>query len=133
MGFIRPSRVARHLTVLGVLWIVTSVSGLIPGMTLLHFGHMHFPFMMGLPGPMHTFLAPFLGGIGILLSAFSIAGVIAGWGLLARCSWARTLAIILGCIRLIRFPLGTALGIYTLWVLAPAGAERDYRSLAKVH
>jgi len=27
-------------------------------------------------------------------------------------------------------PLGTALGIYTLWVLLPAKSEQEYRELA---
>jgi hypothetical protein len=40
------------------------------------------------------------------------------------------LTIVLGCISLIHFPLGTALGIYTLWVLFPPEAEREYVRLA---
>jgi hypothetical protein len=120
--------------VLGLLWIILSALRLIPGLALMVFGHMHFPFMlMPLPGPMRLFLAPFLGGIGLLISGFAIAGVIAGGGLMARRPWARMLAIILGCISLIHFPLGTALGIYTLWVLVPAGADTEYRSLARAN
>jgi hypothetical protein len=96
------------------------------------FGHLHFPFMLlPIPAPARLFLAPFLGAIGLLLSAFAMAGVLAGWGLMAHYSWARMLAIVLGCISLIHFPLGTALGIYTLWVLVPAGADAEYRSLAR--
>ena len=134
VGIARPSRVARHLSVLGLLWIILSALRLIPGLALMVFGHMHFPFMlMPLPGPMRLFLAPFLGGIGLLISGFAIAGVIAGGGLMARRPWARMLAIILGCISLIHFPLGTALGIYTLWVLVPAGADTEYRSLARAN
>ena len=132
VGFARPSRVARHLSVLGLLWIIFSVLRLIPGVALLAFGHMHFPFMlMPIPGPVRLFLAPFLGAIGLLISGFAIAGLIAGWGLMAHYPWARMLAIILGCISLIHFPFGTALGIYTLWVLAPEGADSEYRSLAR--
>lgn len=96
------------------------------------FGHMHFPFMlMPIPGPLRLLLAPFLGVMGMVISGFAIAGLIAGGGLMAHYPWARTLAIILGCISLIHFPFGTALGIYTLWVLVPAGADADYRMLAR--
>jgi hypothetical protein len=42
------------------------------------------------------------------------------------------LAIIVGCLKLIDFPLGTALGIYTLWVLVPQGADEEYQRLARV-
>jgi hypothetical protein len=120
--------------VLGLLWIIFSALRLIPGLALMAFRHMHFPFMlMPIPGPVRLFLAPFLGAIGFLISGFAIAGVIAGWGLMAHCPWARILAIILGCISLIHFPIGTALGIYTLWVLVPAGADAEYRRLARAH
>jgi hypothetical protein len=126
--------VARHLSVLGVLWIIFSVLRLIPGVAMMVLGHMRFPFMlMPVPAPIRLFLAPFLGAIGLLVSAFAIAGVIAGWGLMARCPWARMLAIVLGCISLIHFPLGTALGIYTLWVLVPAGADNEYKALARAN
>jgi hypothetical protein len=120
--------------VLGLFWIIFSALRLIPGVALMVFGHMHFPFMfMPMPGPMRLFLAPFLGAIGLLISGFAIAGVIAGWGLMAHSSWARMLAIILGCISLIHFPVGTALGIYTLWVLVPDDAAAEYRSLARAN
>ena len=61
----------------------------------------------------------------------SLAGIAAGWGLLQRQPWARMLAIVLGCISLFDMPFGTALGIYTLWVLLPAKSEEEYRQIAK--
>ena len=131
-GFARPSRVARHISVLGALWIGLSALRLIPGLALMVFGHMNFPFMMmPFPTPMKLFLAPFLGAIGLVISGFAIAGVIAGGGLLSHASWARMLAIVLGCISLIHFPFGTALGIYTLWVLIPECGEAEYQRLAR--
>ncbi len=47
----------------------------------------------------------------------NILNIIAGFGLLKYKSWARILAIILGIINLFAFPIGTALGIYTLWAM----------------
>ena len=127
-GYAKPSRVARHITALGLLWIILSSLRLIPGLALLVLGHTRFPFMItSLPAPMHLFLGPFLGGLGIILSGFAVAGLIAGGGLLARSPWARVLAIVVGCISLIRFPFGTALGIYTLWVLLPAESDAEYQ------
>jgi len=50
----------------------------------------------------------------------------------AAASWARMLAIVFGCFSLLDIPLGTALGIYTLWVLLPARSEEEYRQMARV-
>jgi len=130
--FVRPSRVARHLSVLGILWIIYSGLRLIPGLALLGIYHTRFPFMLTpMPAPMRVFLAPILGTLGFLISGMAILGVVAGAGLMAHSPWARTLAIVLGCISLIHLPFGTAIGIYTLWVLASGGADADYRSLAQ--
>ena len=134
VGYARPSRVARHVTTLGLLWIIFSGLRLIPGLALLVMGHTRLPFMMmPIPAPMRLFLGPFLGGLGLIFSGFAIAGLIAGGGLLARSPWARVLTIVLGCISLIHFPIGTALGVYTLWVLAPQGASTEYQSLARAN
>ncbi len=37
----------------------------------------------------------------------------------------------LGFLALLRFPLGTALGIYTLWVLLPEASAKEYERLAQ--
>ena len=52
-----------------------------------------------------------------LMTVLSLPGVVTGVGLLKYQSWARVLAIILGAINLPAFPLGTALGAYSLIVL----------------
>jgi len=43
---------------------------------------------------------------------------------------ARLLAMIVGCIALIKVPFGTALGIYTLWVLISHNGEQEYAALS---
>ncbi len=52
---------------------------------------------------------------------FSIPSVIAGIGLIYKQKWALILALILGCFKLFSFPIGTALGVYTIWVYAEDG------------
>ena len=61
-----------------------------------------------------TIVSIFLGGFVVLLS---VPGVVAGIGLLNFKSWARVLAIILAVLNLPGFPIGTLLGIYSLWAL----------------
>jgi len=48
---------------------------------------------------------------------FSIPGLLAGIGLLKIKGWARILAMILAILSLPAFPIGTALGIYVLYVM----------------
>jgi hypothetical protein len=130
----QPSRLVRHLSVLGILWIVFSALRLIPGVALMVFSHTNFPFaLLPLPAALRMTLVPFLGVVGLLMAGFAVLGVAAGWGLMTHQPWARMLAIVLGCISLIHLPFGTALGIYTLWVLLPAGTDTEYRSLAGAH
>jgi len=62
--------------------------------------------------------------VGLLMAALGLPGVSAGYGLLKRKPWARILAIVIGILNLINFPVGTAIGLYTLWVLTqPAATE----------
>jgi len=49
--------------------------------------------------------------------AFFATGIVGSIGLLKRWSWARILILVYSVIYLIKIPLGTALGIYSLWVL----------------
>jgi hypothetical protein len=55
--------------------------------------------------------------LGVIIVFVSVPGVIAGVGLLSFKSWARILAIILALLNLPGFPIGTVLGIYSLWAL----------------
>jgi hypothetical protein len=63
-------------------------------------------------------------------SAWTVACLVVAWGLLDRAPWARIYTIVVSVIWLLDFPLGTALSIYTLWVLLPETSEAEYRELA---
>ena len=39
------------------------------------------------------------------------------------------LALVLAFISLFNIPFGTAIGVYTMWVLLPADSQREYDSL----
>lgn len=59
--------------------------------------------------------------IGNVISTFliiiSIPGIIAGFGLYRRKEWARILTLILSVLAIFNFPIGTAIGIYSIWAL----------------
>ena len=84
----------------------------------------------GPPPEISAWLRPFLTFIGGLILVKAVAGFFAGWGLLQREPWARVVALILGFLSLFNVPIGTALGIYTLWVLLPTQSDDEYQALA---
>jgi hypothetical protein len=104
-----------HVKVLGWLYIISGILGLLTAavVVLAVFGG-------GLISGDRTaititgIVAAVVGGLILLLSA---PGIIAGIGLFGYHGWARILALVLGILNLPAFPLGTLLGIYTLWVL----------------
>lgn len=55
--------------------------------------------------------------VGTFLVVLSAPGIAAGYGLLKRRSWARSLAVAVGAINLLNIPIGTVIGVYTLSVL----------------
>jgi len=52
-----------------------------------------------------------------LMTLVSAPGIIGGIGMLKRQNWSRIVLIVVGFLNLAAFPIGTAIGIYTLWVL----------------
>ena len=125
----QQGRIAGHVRLLGILWLASAAIHLIPGFFLMSFFH---PGGGIFPPGAPPFLPHLLQGIGMFVLAGAVLGLLAGWGLLERQPWARTLAIVLACFSLVNAPFGTALGIYTLWVLLPAKSEEEYRQMAKV-
>jgi hypothetical protein len=117
-------RVAKHIKLLAILWMVRSALMMLPGLAIwgiFHYGFRYFP--TGVP----FFVRDLAQMGGVLLIAGAATGILAGWGLLERHSWARTLAIVLAVLSLLDMPFGTAIGVYTLWVLLPAESEREFR------
>jgi zinc-ribbon domain len=128
-GYPSRSRVQEHVRLLAILWFALSALNALGGVILIIlantlFLHLH---DMGAPEAPTAFLHPLLTVVGIFVVAKAAAGFLTGWGLLQRESWARMLALILAFVGLINVPFGTALGVYTLWVLLPAHAEEEYQ------
>ncbi len=65
----------------------------------------------------------------LLLAAPSILG---GWGLLHFKPWARILMIVISALHLFHVPLGTALGVYGLWVLLSAQTQPLFEKRTQV-
>jgi phage shock protein PspC (stress-responsive transcriptional regulator) len=66
--------------------------------------------------------------VGFFLFIVFAPGVIAGIGLLRWKPWARILALILAVLNLVNIPIGTAIGIYTIWALMQPETEELFNS-----
>ena len=125
-------RLGRHLRTLGILWIVAGALFLIPAVVLFVLGtavHIAIPGteeMMRMMGPL---LFTALGAGFLIVGA---GGICVGWGLMQHQPWARTAGLVLGVLALFHPPFGTALGIYSLWVLASNEAAAEYNRIAGV-
>lgn len=128
----RPGRVQSHAHLLGIIWLAISAFNTIAGVVLYIlantlFAHLH---ELGAPEAPTAFLRPLLSVIGMFVLAKAAFGFLAGWGLLHREPWARILTLVLGFISLFHIPFGTAVGVYTLWVLLPAQSQEEYDAMA---
>ena len=132
---LRRSRVREHVRLVGILWMAYSALHAVGGVMVIMVAQVIFGRVIHIPnGPppeVTVWLRPILSFVGWLLLVKAAAGLIAGWGLLQRQEWARTVALVVGFVALLNVPIGTALGIYTLWVLLPAQSDEEYKALAK--
>lgn len=120
---------AGRVRALSVVWFIYAGLSLMMGFAGLAFAH---AFMAGAPwmhgpwtnGPwMHGPLPPNLFGPALMHLAWAaitvraLLAAAAAWGLMERTPWGRVVAIVAAVLSLLRFPFGTALGIWTLVVL----------------
>lgn len=113
-----------HVTVLGWLFVTAHlVFLLIGGIGLL--------FLAGIGvlsgDPTAVRVLTFLGTIGaVFFTLLALPGLIAGYGLLKRKEWGRVLAIVVGVLGLVNFPVGTAIGVYSIFVLLQQEAAATF-------
>jgi hypothetical protein len=133
--------VSRHIDLLGVLFMVWGLLTTLVGVSTLALGVGAIALITSASrgGEGGQFAAGVTAAIFTTLAVIAIlwgaAHVVAGVPLRQRRHWARLLALMLGSVDLILLPYGTALGIYTLWVLlheegksAFVIADREVRS-----
>lgn len=127
VGHTAAGRLDRHLRVLAILWLIWAIMRLAPGIGLLFFSRFAIPFV---PFNVRALFLPLGSFLAVFFLAYAAAAFITAWGLMERRPWARILAIVLAILALVHIPLGTALGIYTLWVMWPPESEAEYRRLS---
>jgi hypothetical protein len=105
----------QHVTVVGVLHIGLSILGLLAAAIVL-------VVLVGTgilveDRQAMTILTSVGCGVSALLVVLFLPGIVGGIGLLKWRPWARILVMILAVVDLFNVPIGTAIGVYTMWVL----------------
>jgi hypothetical protein len=132
-------RVQRHLQTVGILWFVYGAYRVVTAliailvlrvMTFRSFGNPGWPFFQGGPGFTPGWMAALAPVLAIVTLIGTALAFFVGYSLLQRKPWGRTLAIVAAVLILFKPLLGTALGIYTLWLLAPSASGFEYDAVA---
>jgi hypothetical protein len=135
IAYPQPTRVQAHIRLLGILWLALSALNAVAGIVLFVLANTLFTHLREIPNVPSDVPAGFLHSLFSAIGAFVLLkaafGFFAGWGLLQREPWARMMTIILSFLALFNIPLGTALGIYSLWVLLPAQSELEYEQATR--
>jgi hypothetical protein len=110
------SKMKKHVTLVGSLQIGFSTLGLMAAVAV--FVALTFARHMTEDDEVPQIVLGFLSvSIPLLLGALSILGLVGGIGVLSYKPWARYLVIVLATIGCVNIPIGTAKGVYTIWVL----------------
>ncbi len=132
----------KHIQLVGILNIVYRSLTLLGGFLLLFlasefwqiFGYLISIGAIGpheIPMELIRIVPVILTFVGLLVVFVSVLVIVAGVVVLKRREWGRVLLLVLSFFSLVRIPLGTALGIYSIWVLLNSDTIRAFNPLSK--
>jgi hypothetical protein len=126
------TRVHRNVQALSILWIAYGAWTLLSWLLAMsifsgffggYFGHWNHGPWGEFPFGHMPWLMPLITAI---LIGRSILSFVTGFALVNRAPWARILAIVAAFLTILKPITGTALAIYTLWVLLPGPSGEEY-------
>jgi len=106
----------KHVDFISILWIVSGSLGILLAIFIfwLLWGITFIPNI----GHEASYILRLVATWGsIFLAVFSVPEIIGGIGLIKRKEWGRIVVLVVSFFNLINFPLGTALGIYSIIIL----------------
>jgi len=119
-----------HVKILGWLNVICGGLGVLLSFAILG-GIVAVSSIFGIGGeeallPIH--IIAIVGGIVTLFTLLlSLPGLLLGYGLLNLRPWARVLGLVLSGLSLFHVPIGTALALYSFWVLLKPETEALFR------
>lgn len=115
-----------HHKILGVLYLAFGLLGAVVAVLLFSVktGRLILPAKLSMIANAYGYASV----LALLFALESLPAIVTGIALLLRKFWAKFSALVLAFFSLLIGPLGTALGIYTIWVLvnSPEFSELDF-------
>jgi hypothetical protein len=106
----------QHVSLVGALHVGFGILGLLGALAI----YLTFDFVYGFieEEPIVEELFTFIGStLAIIILFISVLGIIGGIGLFSYKPWSRILVMIVSAINCLNVPVGTAKGVYSIWVL----------------
>jgi hypothetical protein len=112
-----------HKKILGIIYVVTASLTIVAALFIRAIMSIVFGFAFENADPEERRVGEFVMALTSFLPAIiiifsGIPTLLAGIGLLMKQSWAMIIALIMGCLKLFSIPIGTAIGIYAIWIYA---------------
>jgi hypothetical protein len=106
----------QHVTLVGALHVGFGILGLLGALAIYLTFDFVYQFVEEEPYVEEMF--EFLGStLSIIILFISVLGIIGGIGLFSYKPWSRILVMIVSAINCLNVPVGTAKGVYSIWVL----------------
>jgi hypothetical protein len=106
----------QHVTLVGALHVGFGILGLLGALAIYLTFDFVYQFVEEEPFVEEMF--EFLGStLSIIILFISVLGIIGGIGLFSYKPWSRILVMIVSAINCLNVPVGTAKGVYSIWVL----------------
>lgn len=110
------SKMKKHVTAVGAIQIAFSVLGLIGAFVV--FFALNFARGFVDHDEIATMVLRFIGSIlPLIIGLASALGLVGGIALLSYQPWARILVIVIAALGCLNIPIGTLVGVYSIWVL----------------
>ena len=125
------SRMKKHVTVVGAIQIGAGILGLIGALTV--FFALNFAKGMVGDDDVPTVVLGFLSiSLPILLGFMATLSLVGGIALLSFKSWARILVMIVSVMGCFFIPIGTLIGVYSIWTLMQDDTIKLFKTEPKV-
>lgn len=112
-------KMKKHVTIVAVIHIAFSIFGLLIALFAyfgLDFARSFIP-QDEIPAAVMKFVSLLFTVVPIIIGFSALFGLIGGIGLLSQQGWARYIIIIVAALGMLNIPIGTLVGVYSLWVL----------------